>query len=69
MLVLLIMHDMTVHYTSVYQGPIPDSTIFVAVSGGNKVNLKKKNNNKNKCGIRMLFDDVTHFFLNSYDSQ
>ena len=38
------MHDMTVHYTNVrwwYQGPIPDTTIFV-VSGGNKVYLKKK---------------------------
>ena len=35
MFVLLIMHDMTVHYTKVrwrYQGPIPDTTIFV-VSG------------------------------------
>ena len=34
MLVLLIMHGMTVNYTSVrwcYQGPIPDTTIFVVV--------------------------------------
>ena len=44
------MHDMTVQYTSVrwwYQNPIPDTTIFVVVSGVIKL-IKKKKNKKNK---------------------
>ena len=50
MLVLLIMHGVTVHYTNVrwrYQGPTPETTMFV-VSVVIKFILKNNNNKTTK---------------------